>query len=803
MTGCGRRMGALVMAVGAAVALLTPITAEAAGSPLNVSVQVGYRNLAKFGQWMPISVDVTNNGPDFDGTLEIQSSGSFGGKGGPLVGTAVYETPVSLAAGATKHFRTYVSPDVGAGVDVRIVQNGRVIASQQPPPPTGAGLLVGVLSDQSTTLAQLGAISPGGSAPNVAHVSVADLPDSEVLLRAFDLIAIDDFSTDTLTTAQRSAIDDYVVNGGSLLLGTGGSWHKTLSALPADLLPMNVTGSTVLTSGDLAGIEVATGSSNQGTTWMSDGDQPLLIEKRVGLGLVSMATFDWNQELSAGWAQSTTLLRQAFVRATYGMGASASPGLPTKFGFSNSLTAKGSQFAQALSNLPALNLPALWLIGTLVIVYILLVGPINYLVLRAINRRALAWVTVPAIALIGSGCAYGAGVATKGTAAQATLVSVLHVSPGAQRAYQETYGAVLAPARGDYDVGISGGRKMVSPIYTFYGQAPDASQVMIRVNTASGGISLPSMIAFTPRGFATEGTASAPDVTGTSQLIGGNVTGTIENHSSINFTDGVVLVGNNFVKLAALPPGRSLTFSLAPGLYTPFAGPGIYPQIYPNAYTCCPPQPFRNTQGDAEREAELRTAVFSTLPGATYNGFASAAPPTVVLWTKQQFQDITVSGNHPRTFTQDAVMVSLPIATIGRGALPSGIAMGRVVDIDGEFTLGGGPPGVLMAQSGSVIYEFTPPIAPGARLTGAAISSSAPTYGGPRPVAAPGTSTPLVKGQAWDWTQKRWIDLNYAETGQTTIPDSAIDPATGMVRMKISSGSPFWSGYLSLTGSVS
>lgn len=795
-------MGAWVIAVCAAVAFSTPIAVEAAGSPLNVSVQVGYRNVAKLGQWMPVSVDITNSGPDFDGTLELQSNGTYGVKSGPLGASAVYATPVSLGTGATKHFKTYVSSDVGSGIDVRIVQNGRVIFSQQAPTPNAASLLVGVLSDQPTTLDQLGALHPGGSVPGVAHISVADLPDSAVLLRGFDLIAIDDFSTDSLTAAQRSAIDDFVLNGGSLLLGAGGSWHKTLSGLPADLLPMNVTGSRVVTSGDLTGVEVATGTSKQGTTWMSDGDQPLLIEKHVGLGLVSMATFDWNQEQAAGWAQSTNLLREAFVRSTYGTGAIATSGMPTKFGFANSLSAKGSQFAQALSNLPALNLPALWLIGTLVIVYILLVGPINYLVLRAVNRRALAWVTVPAIALIGSGCAYGAGVATKGTAAQATEVSVLHVTPGSQHAYQETYDSLLTPTRGDYDVGISGARnKQISPIYTYFGQPTDGGPAMIRVNTASGGITLPSMIAFTPRGFASEGTTNAPDITGTSQLIGGSVTGTIQNHSSINFTDGVVLVGNNYVKLPALPPGGSLTFSLAPGLYVPFAGPGIYPQIYPNAYTCCPPQPYRNAQGDAEREAELRTAVFSTLPGTGYAGFTAGIPPTVVLWTKQPFQDITVSGSHPRTFAQDAVMVTLPVATIGRGSLPSGIAMGRVVDINGDFSLGGGPPGVLTAQSGSVVYEFTPPLAPGVRLGNALISSATPAYGGPKPVAGP--LTPAVTGQVWDWAQSKWIAVNYAETGATYIPDSAVDPTTGMVRLKISSQGPFWSGYLSLTGAVS
>lgn len=805
MPGCGRRLAVrVVMAACAAVAMSAPTIAAEAASPLKVTVQVGYRNLIKLGQWMPVSVDVTNSGPDLDGTLEIENGGSYASaKGGPPSSSVIYQTPVSLAAGATKHFRTYVSIDTPGAVDVRIVQNGRVITSAQSPSAGTAGILVGVLSDQPATLDQLGAIQPGGSAPNVVHLAVADLPDSGVLLRGFDVLAIDDFSTDTLTAAQRSALDDYVINGGSLFLGTGGSWHKTLSSLSTDLLPMNVTGSTLMTTAGLSGLEVATGPLSGGTAWVSSGDQPLLVEKRVGGGLVSMATFDWNQELAGGWTQSTALLRQAFVRATYGAGVSTTsqPGLVTKFGFSNSLAAKGTQFTQALSNLPALSLPAWWQIGALVIAYILLVGPINYFVLRAINRRALAWITIPAIALISSGCAYGAGVATKGTAAQATQASVLHITAGAPHAYQETYTGLVVPARGDYDIAISGGHPMVSPIYTFYGQNPDPNQVTLRVDTVSDAVTMPSMIAFTPRGFATEGTANAPRIVGTTDLVGGNLTGTIENQSQMNFTDGVVLVGNSFQRLPQLPAGGSVSFSLQPSLSTPFTGQPVYMTIYPNAYTCCPPQPPRSNQADVEREAELKTAVLATLPGSGFNGFGSTSPPTVVLWTRQAFQDITISGSHPRTYAESAVALSLPVSHIRAGMLPSGVVMGRLVDIDASFQLGGGPPGLVMAQSGSVVYEFTPALAAGSHLTSAGINSAAGNFGG-KPVAPNGVAT-TVKAQAWDWTQSAWIDVNYSETSSTSIPDSAIDPATGTVRLKISSDGPFSTGYLSLTGTVS
>ena len=77
---------------------------------------------------MPVAIDVTNHGAEVDGTLEIQASNSFGGKGGPPGGSAVYQLPLSLASGATKHLRTFLSEDYPGTVDARIIAQGRVLA---------------------------------------------------------------------------------------------------------------------------------------------------------------------------------------------------------------------------------------------------------------------------------------------------------------------------------------------------------------------------------------------------------------------------------------------------------------------------------------------------------------------------------------------------------------------------------------------------------------------------------------------------------------------------------------------------
>ena len=134
MAGCGRRLAVRAGAACFAAVLgagSTALVSEAAATPLQITVQVGYHNTVKLGQWVPVTVDLTNSGPAVDGTLEVQANNSTG-NGGPPLGAATYQTPISLASGATKHVRTYVTQDVPGTVAVRVVQDGHVVASDAP-----------------------------------------------------------------------------------------------------------------------------------------------------------------------------------------------------------------------------------------------------------------------------------------------------------------------------------------------------------------------------------------------------------------------------------------------------------------------------------------------------------------------------------------------------------------------------------------------------------------------------------------------------------------------------------------------
>jgi hypothetical protein len=805
MTARSRRSAAklavALMAIGLALSL-GALDVRAADGPLTITAHIGYSDVVKAQQWMPLSIAVTNNGPEVDGTLEVRST--YAGK---LVWPASYERPVIIATGATKYFRIYLALDAGMTVTVQIVKTGRIIASQDAARMRSASTLIGVLSDDSTALDNFAVVHPGGVSASVVHLGLPDLADSAIALRGFDLLVIDDFATDALSASQRVALTDFVQAGGHLLVGTGASWRRTVAGLPPDILPMQVNGLTTLDSslalGGLSGVQVATGSMSGGTAWLSEGDQPLLAERMVGGGSVTLATFDWKQDPISGWTGTQALLRQFLARTMFG-GQSQQSSVPFTGGpFGGPFGGQGSSayqrssvLTQALSDLPALDLPSLALTGVLVLIYVLLVGPINYFVLGALHRRSLAWITLPLIAALAAAGAYGGGTLTRGQSVQTNQLSIIHVVPGSNHAYQETYTGVLTPTRGDYQASPGRQPVLISPIGPYNGFG-GSGRDDIRVNVADGTVALPGMTAFTLRGFATEGIIAAPQLTGHLEEVNGQLTGTIENRSSTTFTDAVVIAGDGYQKLGALAPGATASVSFAPKVSNFTNGsPTVY-GIYPNDSFGAPGGQPTN----AQREGETKTRILSLLNGGSFPGMPTGTyVPQVVAWTSQSFQEVTVNGVRPHQHAETAVAVTLPVEQVGAGPLPLGVVSGRIVDFEGDTTQLG-KLGTVMVQNGTVSYRFTPSLATGLHLTDASISSANPYLGGGTgPV---GNQPSTIRGEAWDWSHSTWVDITYQANGTTVLPNGVVNPASGEIRLRVivNNGSFFASG-ISLAGTV-
>jgi hypothetical protein len=123
-----------------------------------------------------------------------------------------------------------------------------------------------------------------------------------------------------------------------------------------------------------------------------------------------------------------------------------------------------SQIVGAVANLPALDLPPLAGLLLLLVGYIALIGPLNYVILRRIDRREWAWVTMPILIVGFAVGAYAFGSALRGSSIIVNEVGIVRGAPDATEGSAQVYLGVFSPARGTYQVAVPGGALLSSPV---------------------------------------------------------------------------------------------------------------------------------------------------------------------------------------------------------------------------------------------------------------------------------------------------------------------------------------------------
>src|SRR5438132_4136168 len=503
-TGCrfrGTRMMRKILKALFSVALATATFglpapgAAGADSPVTVQVEGGYGGVVPQGGWAPIQVSVTNHGPDTKATLKLgtgqsgqsgggtikgpvvlPSTGSVGAGGwygfsGPASGSpaVTQELDVVLPAGTMKHFTAYLPSSPGTWTAEVVGPSGRVLAASRTQVLQSTSLSVAVVSDDPHALDQIGSIQDVAQTfqgpPQAIHLTPGALPDNVAALSSFGLVAVTNATTDSLTAAQRRALDDYAAQGGSILATGGDAWRKTQAGLPADLIVMAASGvqsvpglpglASALGKPAVAGsVEVTSGTRRSGVTALSDRQIPILLDAPVGRGRALYLAVDPTAEPLASWSGMVPLLRQVVLRAAAGSAALNGSPCPSR---GRGVQSQSSSLFQALSNIPSLDLPSPLLIALALIVFIVLVGPVNYFLLRRIHRPDLAWGTIPLLVVMSAGSIYGIGLKTRGTDVLADRIRLLYVQPGSNRAYVDAGTGVFAPHTGAHTVSTVNG----------------------------------------------------------------------------------------------------------------------------------------------------------------------------------------------------------------------------------------------------------------------------------------------------------------------------------------------------------
>jgi hypothetical protein len=292
--------------------------------------------------------------------------------------------------------------------------------------------------------------------------------------------------------------------------------------LPAELSPLHPSASASVSLQPLADLDdgvttqtaqVAVGDIRGEVLLGAPGGPPLAVGTRYGSGQVIDLAYDPLAEpfasvdpglgsVAFSQALARALLDQSTTGRGFGPGPTALQGggvsrstviyagsVPSKAPPPGAVASGGTivaatgpggqptvdQVSGILSDTPVAALPPIALLGGLLLGYVLLVGPLNYLLMRSLRRRELLWATVPAVSLIFTVGAYAVGFGSRGSDFVDNEVQILRLAPEGTVQTQGYYG-IYSPHKGDYSVRFPA-NTLVSTLVVLgsYGSADTAS----------------------------------------------------------------------------------------------------------------------------------------------------------------------------------------------------------------------------------------------------------------------------------------------------------------------------------------
>ncbi len=635
----GRRWGVLRAALAVLLALpflaMGSVSRAYAADGLTMEATVLLEGHARSGQWMAIDVHLANAGPAITGELRLA---------GGAQGKTRFSTVVDLPTQSDKRFVMYVQPPAfGRELEVALVDRDRTIATvkaafQVHDP---SQLVVGIVAEQPGDI--IGSLHLLPNANNLAPLTIAldptDLPERVEAWNTLDRIVWQDVDASRLDQARLDAMRGWVAGGGQLVIVGGTNGPSGLSAFPDLLLPYRPTVTVDVAPGTLSGLlgqlpadatdlPALSGTMIEGRALVSVGDQTVAAERSYGSGLVTLLGFDPTVDWIAGAGIGDGLWRRLLPPRTGG----------------GPILGDDSQIVSAATQLPSLALPPIGGLILLLGAYILLIGPVNYIVLRRLDRREWAWVTMPVLIVGFAVGAYGFGAALRGSELIINEVAIVRGAPGATDGMAQVYLGVFSPSRGSYQLRIPGGALLSSPISgDFFGGDGTAASLDVLQGD-------PAMIRDLDVGFGSlrtvraESAVTVPLVEAEISLQDGRLKGTIRNASEETLLRPAVVLGGTVATLDDLAPGQTATIDVA--VQSGQIGEQLSDRIVGPVFFGDPRQ-----LGDDATRLYARHTIIDQLtydPNFGFSGTLPADGPVVLAWAEHDLLPVVIEGQTPR-----------------------------------------------------------------------------------------------------------------------------------------------------------
>ncbi len=435
--------------------------------PEFIAVHIGFADRYKAGRWTQVEVAIRGGTHAVTGRVRTTVNDSDG-----LACSVDAPEPCQLLPGKETTVQVYARfGREESSLHLELLDGRKVVASKtfdyQPSPKedeipgallAGQGLIVCVGKDSGGMEQAVGLSQQNGRPRNVVAVigSLTRLPTRWQGYEGVNAVVISTSSPEVLAklspqNARVEALDQWVRMGGKLVVCVGsqaeealhsgsplarfipGRYEKTIVLHKADAWEIFAKSTNPITVGAGAKLELPTPrlSGVQGKVEVKEADDlPLVIRTPRGFGQVIFVAADLDRGVMRKWND-----RQLLAAALLDLPSSDVPNADNQFGPVYGYTDLAGQLRSSLDQFTGVRLVPFSVVALLVVLYILLIGPGDYFLLRWLGRRMYwTWVTFPLIVAVFSIGAYEAAYRLKGKELRVNQVDLVDIdSSGAAR----------------------------------------------------------------------------------------------------------------------------------------------------------------------------------------------------------------------------------------------------------------------------------------------------------------------------------------------------------------------------------
>ena len=432
-------------------------------------VFMGFADMARNSEWFPVTVEIENDGPSFNGVIEIKPSS---------LNDQLIKYTVELPNNTRKRLSIPVFNNSSYRWNAKLKNDEKIVSEYDnlriDSVPWFSKLLAAVSGQQSS-----GPVLPRTRfknnnnnkrfSPRVAHIQADIFPDNPVTLHGLSALYLNSSRAINFRAEQANAVSIWVRSGGHLILGvdqpsdiTGTPWLGELINTQFGLVQNLKAGALFRSWLSKLGYPIGPGDEEFSTSFISAApvrlkkgkilfsfeDKTLIANANRGLGQVTVLGFNPEREPIRSWENRAWLWSKlADIDSEWFV--SEQP--PRSYSRMN----VDGLYGMMLDSRQVSKLPVIWLI-LLLIAYLVIIGPVDRIWLKRINKQMLTWLTFPAYVIFFSLLIYYIGYRLRAGQLEINELHIVDVLPDDQVVLRgRSYASIYSPSNKDYPMGSS------------------------------------------------------------------------------------------------------------------------------------------------------------------------------------------------------------------------------------------------------------------------------------------------------------------------------------------------------------